>query len=147
MWKKLKIFFYFKKMIQRARTLIRNREETGEMVRKVRSKLNKQEIRDSLKGFLGKVQALVRLVDQYRLGNYRDISKKSIILVAAGLLYFLSPIDAVPDILAGIGLVDDLAVITYIWKTVDKEIKQFLHWEKEKPQNNDPKLDENDAIS
>ncbi|WLD94080.1 YkvA family protein [Alkalihalobacillus sp. AL-G] len=134
MWRKIKLFFYFKKMVQRARTLIRNREETGEMVRNVRAKLNKKDIRDSMSGFLDRIQALIRLVDQYRLGNYRDISKKSAVLVVAGLLYFLSPIDAIPDILVGIGLIDDLAIITYIWKTLDKEVKHFLEWEKETKQ-------------
>lgn len=132
MWKQIKIFMYFRKMLRRARTLIADESESGNMVQNVRAKLQKDEIQEALRGFLDKIQALIRLVDQYRLGNYRDISKKSIIMVTAGLLYFLSPFDAIPDFIAGLGLVDDVAVIGYIWKTVNNEIQQFLKWEDDK---------------
>ncbi|WP_408009506.1 YkvA family protein [Pseudalkalibacillus sp. A8] len=137
MWKKIKLFMYFRKMIRRARTLIKNREESGQMVQNVRAKLQKDDIQEALKGFLDRIQALIRLADQYRLGNYRDISKKSMVLVIAGLLYFLSPIDAIPDIIAGLGLVDDLAIISYVWKTVNNEIEQFLEWEQESTNKTD----------
>ncbi|WP_349409595.1 YkvA family protein [Pseudalkalibacillus sp. SCS-8] len=130
MWKKVKAFIYFRKMLRRARTLIGNREQSGEMVQNVRAKLQKDDIQESLRGFLDKIQALVRLVDRYRLGEYREISKKSMVTVLAGLLYFLSPVDAIPDFIAGLGLIDDMAIIGYIWKTVDEELQQFLKWEK-----------------
>ncbi|WP_221568847.1 YkvA family protein [Alkalihalobacillus sp. TS-13] len=137
MWKKIKLFMYFRKMLRHARTLIENREESGQMVQSVRAKLQKDDIQEALRGFLDKIQALIRLADQYRLGNYREISKKSMVLVVAGLLYFLSPIDAIPDIIAGLGLVDDIAIISYVWKTVNEEIDQFLNWEQGKTDKTD----------
>lgn len=131
MLKKIKVFMYFRKMLRRARTIISDQSQSGNVVQDVRAKLQKDEIQESLKGFMDKIQALIRLVDQYRLGNYREISKKSMITVLGGLLYFLSPVDAIPDFIAGLGLVDDVAIIGYVWKTVNQEIQQFLSWEKD----------------
>ncbi|MGM7700159.1 YkvA family protein [Pseudalkalibacillus sp. Hm43] len=137
MLKKIKVFMYFRKMLKRARVLIADESESGNMVQNVRAKLQKDDIQEALRGFLDKIQALIRLVDQYRLGNYRDISKKSIVMVTAGLLYFLSPVDAIPDFIAGLGLVDDIAVIGYIWKTVNNELQQFLSWEEDEKKKTD----------
>ena len=44
-------------------------------------------------------------------GEYRQISSQALLMVVAALLYFLTPLDAVPDWLVGVGFVDDLAVL------------------------------------
>ncbi len=48
--------------------------------------------------------------------------------VVAGLLYFLSPIDAIPDWLPGLGLVDDLAVLTWVMRKWSDELQAFRLW-------------------
>ncbi len=48
----------------------------------------------------------------------------------ASLIYFLNPIDLVPDAILGVGLVDDLAVLTWVYRTVHQELNKFLQWEK-----------------
>lgn len=50
-------------------------------------------------------------------------------LVVAALLYFVSPIDAVPDFLVGIGLLDDAAVLAFLYKTIKEEIDHYMEWE------------------
>ena len=43
---------------------------------------------------------------------FERLSKKEFLLLLAGLLYLISPVDALPEILAGpLGLADDGAVI------------------------------------
>jgi len=44
-------------------------------------------------------------------------------IVIAGLLYFLAPIDAVPDMIPGLGFVDDLVVLSAIVASVHKIIQ------------------------
>nr|WP_276516669.1 DUF1232 domain-containing protein [Fictibacillus nanhaiensis] len=53
------------------------------------------------------------------------------VLIVAGLLYFVSPIDAVPDFLIGAGLLDDATVLAFLFKTLSSEISSFQSWEKE----------------
>jgi len=56
------------------------------------------------------------------------ISPNALIAVVAGLLYFLSPIDAIPDWLPGLGFVDDLAVLGWVMRKWSGELEAFKVW-------------------
>lgn len=73
----------------------------------------------------GDLTTLVELLKAYATGEYRDVPKKSLLLVAAGILYFVTPIDVIPDFLLGIGYLDDLTVLTYVIGIVRDEIERF----------------------
>ncbi|MFK3961383.1 YkvA family protein [Guptibacillus hwajinpoensis] len=75
------------------------------------------------------VKTFSRLVQEFRKGSYRDISKKSVVMIVGALLYFVSPIDAVPDLLAGVGLLDDVAVIGFVASQLKHELEKFREWE------------------
>ncbi|MGE8043465.1 YkvA family protein [Pseudomonas monteilii] len=81
---------------------------------------------------LGQLRHDVKLMQSLCLawwrGEYRDISKKSIITIVAGLLYFVSPLDAIPDWLLGVGFLDDIAVLGWVIKTVGDELNKFKTW-------------------
>ena len=48
-------------------------------------------------------------------------------IVAAGLIYFISPIDAIPDITPLIGYLDDLGVITALLKFLGHELVPYYN--------------------
>lgn len=48
-------------------------------------------------------------------------------IVVAGLIYFISPIDAIPDISPLIGYLDDLGVITALMKYLGSELTPYYH--------------------
>ena len=75
---------------------------------------------------------LLDLLQCYRKGEYRDVSPKSLITIVAGVLYFLLPLDSLPDFLFGIGFVDDAAIIGYVVSAVSGELESFSRWLKEK---------------
>ena len=56
---------------------------------------------------LEKVTMLSRMVKAYFTGEYKIIPWGSIVKIIAVLIYFISPIDVIPDILPFIGLTDD----------------------------------------
>ena len=83
------------------------------------------------KGFWPKIQrtaARIPFADQALAAWYaaRDpqtpMAAKGMIF--AGLAYFVMPIDAIPDIFAGIGFTDDAAVITALLATLGANIKR-----------------------
>ncbi|MCQ4259047.1 YkvA family protein [Stutzerimonas stutzeri] len=74
---------------------------------------------------LGLLQALC--VAWWR-GEYRAISKPALVAVVAGLLYFLSPLDAIPDWIPGLGFVDDLAVLAWVMRKWADELQAFRAW-------------------
>lgn len=83
-------------------------------------------------GRLGKVkedlQLLQALCLAYWRGEYRAVSRKSMISVVAGLMYFLSPIDAIPDFILGIGMLDDIAVLAWVMRSIEVEMNAFRAW-------------------
>ncbi|WP_409301760.1 YkvA family protein [Pseudomonas sp. KCJK8993] len=81
---------------------------------------------------LGKVKEDLRLLQAlclaYWRGEYRAISPKALLSVVAGLMYFLSPLDAIPDFLPLFGMLDDIAVLAWLMKTLGDELDAFRAW-------------------
>jgi uncharacterized membrane protein YkvA (DUF1232 family) len=77
-----------------------------------------------------KFSIMGRLVKAYALGHYRGIQWKTVLLIVAAIIYFISPIDLLPDLLPITGLADDLGVLLWVYNSVGGEIEKFLTWEK-----------------
>jgi|GEM_PF-1342239 len=61
----------------------------------------------------------------WRKGYYPLFPKKTILLAALAFIYVLSPIDLIPDVLAGIGWLDDAAVLAFLFRQITKELDGF----------------------
>ena len=77
-----------------------------------------------------KLALLGRIGKAYALGHYRDIPWKSILAVVLAILYFVNPLDLIPDMIPVAGLTDDVGVILWVYGSVSKEIRKFLEWER-----------------
>lgn len=64
-------------------------------------------------------------------GRYRGLKKRNLFLIVAGLMYLVNPMDIVPDFLFAVGFADDVAVLMYVFKKLDKEIKAYEAWRDE----------------
>jgi uncharacterized membrane protein YkvA (DUF1232 family) len=71
-----------------------------------------------------------RLTRAYALGHYRQIPWKTILLIVAAIIYFINPIDLLPDFIPIAGLTDDFGVLLWVYNAVNTEIDKFLDWEK-----------------
>jgi uncharacterized membrane protein YkvA (DUF1232 family) len=72
---------------------------------------------------------LGRIIKAYALGHYREIPWKSLLIVIAAVIYFVNPIDLLPDLLPIVGLTDDFGILVWVYNTVNNEIDRFLLWE------------------
>jgi len=81
---------------------------------------------------LGKLKDDLKLLQAlclaYWRGEYRAISPKAILSIVAGLMYFLSPLDAIPDWIPGLGMLDDIAVLAWVMKSLNVELDAFRAW-------------------
>ncbi|HEX9445253.1 MAG TPA: YkvA family protein [Candidatus Binatia bacterium] len=84
---------------------------------------------EALRGVLGDLQLIFRLVRAWIKGEYRDVSKQALLVLIGALVYFLMPIDAIPDVIPGIGLMDDVTVIGMAMAAAKSEIEKFKAWE------------------
>lgn len=72
--------------------------------------------------------ALFRLLKAYIRGDYRDIAWGPVVLVIAAIIYFVSPVDLIPDVLPG-GFIDDAMVIGFIIAQIKADLDNFMAWE------------------
>jgi len=70
-----------------------------------------------------------RLLKAYVLGRYRQIPWKPLLLITAAVVYFINPVDLMPDWLPGIGLTDDFGILMAVYGAFSQEIDRFLLWE------------------
>jgi len=79
------------------------------------------------------INTSLRLVRAYANGRYRSISLESFGLIIAAIIYFVMPIDSLPDFILLLGFTDDAAVLAWTFKMVSDELEQFRLWEKDNP--------------
>jgi uncharacterized membrane protein YkvA (DUF1232 family) len=101
-----------------------------ELLRQVALQIQKRGLSNGVSGVREQLLTLMRLVRSYATGEYRDVSMKSIVSVLAVLIYFVSPIDLIPDFLPVIGVTDDVALVLWLFRSINEEITLFADWEK-----------------
>ena len=87
-------------------------------------------------GGLGRVRAefldMLRMVKAYLKGDYKKIPWTSLVMALAGALYFVNPLDFIPDFIVGAGLLDDATVIAFCLRSMRGDLQTFLSWEQTK---------------
>lgn len=119
---------FFKRAKSRAEKVLSDPEKMRDVAAQAARKSD-----DARGGPLGQVleevAALVRLVVAYARGTYRDVPLQTMIWVLAGLIYWISPADLIPDFIPVAGYLDDAAVLAFVVRTVRKELDDFTAWE------------------
>ena len=83
-----------------------------------------------LKDVWASLMSFFRLLRAYANGSYRQISLPSLVMIVASLIYFVSPIDLIPDFIFGLGLIDDATLLAWTIKTCASDIAAFMDWER-----------------
>ena len=93
------------------------------------------------KGFISKIPVIIRMIKSaLKKGGYKP-HLKDVILPGLALVYLISPIDIIPDWIPVIGVLDDLAILTFAIPLLVKEAEKFVAWEVSN-QSHDPKIEE-----
>jgi len=116
----------FKRYEGKAKHYVNNPNEMNGLLKKALHKATHK--KGSLTEVWDKLQLFIELVKVWSKGEYRDISKKTIVMVVATVIYFVSPIDLIPDFLVGLGIFDDVAVIGFTAKQISTELERFKAW-------------------
>ncbi|MEE4195677.1 MAG: YkvA family protein [Anaerolineae bacterium] len=122
----------FQQAKNKAEEYARDPEKAQNLVDKAIKKAkgrNKGQLDQALDEFWGYLTALIRLARAYYTKQYTDVPWKSIALVIAAIIYFVSPIDLIPDFIPILGLSDDAIVIAFVVKQIQSDLDNFLAWE------------------
>src|SRR5688572_25824908 len=74
-------------------------------------------------------QAMLRLMRAYYKGTYREIPWGTMALIIAAVAYVVNPLDLIPDILLGVGFLDDASIIAFALRSVKDSLDDFMQWE------------------
>ncbi len=77
---------------------------------------------------LSQIPLMINLIRSYLKKEYTNVPIGSILAVLGALIYFLSPVDLIPDILPVIGKLDDAAVIGIALKLVSADLECYAEW-------------------
>jgi uncharacterized membrane protein YkvA (DUF1232 family) len=81
-----------------------------------------------LKTLFEQGKIMLCMVQDYWKGSYREVPYWAIGAVALALLYVLNPVDVLPDVLLGVGYLDDATVVAFCLKLVQREIERYQEW-------------------
>ena len=118
------------KIFRQARRLINEQSQVKELIWQVSQKL--QNINGSNKQInelMDYVQLFVRMIKRSITGEYSAFSHKTLLSLVFGLLYFVTPMDVVPDFIPLLGFSDDLSIVYFIIKNFKSDIEAFKVWE------------------
>ena len=131
-------------MYERGKIMLKNAKKLYEKYKKIKITAEDLKKAGKLKNNLGavatKFELLVRMVKSDRRGEFKIPTMDKVKIVGA-IIYVISTIDAVPDILPIIGFGDDIGVVAYVISKLGNLISEYekfeIQKEEEKSENTD----------
>lgn len=114
--------------METARKKLENPEQVEKILQQVEKKLSKI---PGIGDWLADVPAIISLIRSYIRKEYENVPASSIAAGLAAILYLVSPVDIIPDLVPGIGLLDDAAVFVTCWKLIHDDVEKYKEWRKQ----------------
>ena len=111
-----------------AEEMLKDEDKMERFLQRLEKKLKKIPVAGNK---MANVSIMISLVRSYIKKEYTDIPIGTIIAIISALIYFLSPIDIVPDSIPLLGYFDDAAVVAACWKLVESDVDEYIKWRKD----------------
>jgi uncharacterized membrane protein YkvA (DUF1232 family) len=120
--------FFFKRANAGAAGYARNTRNLYDLIRQAMEKSGGL-TGTNIAAFREQLSIVTRLLKAYASGDYRQLPWKTLTRIIAVLIYFVSPIDFLPDILPIVGFTDDIALMFWLFSGIKDDIEKFRQWE------------------
>ena len=118
------------KIFRKAKRMINEQSQVKELIWQVSQKLQNINSRNKqINELMEHVQLFLRMIKRSLAGEYSAFSHKTLLSLVFGLLYFVTPMDVVPDFIPLLGFSDDLSIVYFIIKNFKSDIEAFKVWE------------------
>src|SRR5690606_20142846 len=121
---------FFQNAMDRAKQVVKDPQKMQELITSAKDKILK--LRSENKDFdqfMLKIGTALRMLKAYKTKEYSELPWKSILMLTAGLIYFVMPLDLIPDFIPVLGLLDDASIMVWIFSSLRKDIEAFELWE------------------
>ena len=116
----------FNKSKTKAEELLKDKQKTKEKIDEAFAKASTN--KSKLEEIWNDLQLLFSIARDYINGSYKEVPTGSIVAIVAALIYFLSPIDVIPDFIPVIGFIDDIFVIGLVINQVRADLAKYEVW-------------------
>lgn len=116
-----------KKGYKKAEILLHDENKLEIFLQKIENKLT---IVPIVGNALSYIPVMISMIRSYVRKEYTEIPIGSIISMISALIYFVSPVDIIPDFLPVVGYLDDAVVVDACIKLVKSDIDDYKQWRK-----------------
>ncbi|MFO7768039.1 MAG: YkvA family protein [bacterium] len=74
---------------------------------------------------VGRIRLLVMVGSDYLAGEYRRLPTSTIWALMFALVYVVSPVDVIPDVVPGLGWLDDAFVVGLVIRAIRKDLRKY----------------------
>ena len=121
---------FFKKFLASAESYLKQPTRLKKLLTDAYEKASeKKELGQLAQEAWSTLQTLFRLIKLSASGEYTELPATTVVAAVAVLIYFLSPIDLIPDFIPVLGLLDDMALVAWFSTTIKHELDKFHEWE------------------
>lgn len=114
---------------RQVQTLADQEYKVRELLSNVGKKIAKVGENPKVKMVIEPISIFIRMIKAHFAGTHK-LSASTLGLLLLALIYFLSPVDFIPDFLGLLGFADDISIILAVYAKVKNEVEGFLDWEK-----------------
>lgn len=109
----------------KAEEVLKDKEKSDDLLERLEAKLKTI---PKIGGKLSYIPTFVQLLKKYFSKEYTMVPIGTVIAITSALLYFINPLDLIPDAIPGIGYLDDAGVIAICLPLVKDDIDEFIKW-------------------
>ncbi len=119
-----------KKIFERSKSFLNNNEKIKTLMHSVREKImDMRHDGEEKNAFIENIRMVMRMIQAHFNGTYSSFSTRSILLLIFSLVYFITPVDMIPDIVPVLGFTDDISVLYFVLQSLATDIEKYREWE------------------
>ncbi len=131
---------YMRIALNRAVRMLKNPKKTQQTIENALKKSkNLKGGESTISQIKDTVGLFFQMIFDYIFGKYKKLPFQSAVKILAALIYFLFLVDAIPDFLAVIGLVDDAAVLAWVVTSISSDVDDYKQWKEKQPKKKNKK--------
>lgn len=115
--------------LEKAKVIVGEDSKLKRLLEQLSHRLKKVKNNPKLNQAVEPIKIFKRMIAAHRSGE-NLLAPKTIGLLVLGILYFVTPMDIIPDFLPLLGFADDVSVLFAIYNLLRNEVKDFLVLEK-----------------
>ncbi|GAB4366836.1 MAG: DUF1232 domain-containing protein [Calditrichia bacterium] len=117
----------FNRAKEQAEKLAEETERIKKILERAVEKAEQQKHR--ILDFWNEIQLLISMIRAYFSKEYTRIPWKTIVFALAAVIYFLNPLDIVPDLVPTLGFLDDATVMAFVVNALKEDLEEFKNFQ------------------